>query len=148
MRGVLFVMGIALAQMTWRDLRPIYSPQALPSTEKPRLVEPRPFQVEWRVSPTVQTLYDKALWHNRYSATIPGYRIQVLATPVRAQADSTRFFLLENFTEQPIYMIYEAPLYKLRVGDFLDRKEALMWIDKYRSVFPGAFIVPDKVLRP
>lgn len=148
MKGILCIMGIALAQTTWRDLRPVYTPQPLPSGEKPRLVEPGSFQVEWRVSPPVQALYDKALWHNRTSATLPGYRIQVLATPVRAQADSVRLFLLENFAEQPIYMIYEAPLYKLRVGDFLDRREALVWLERYKLVFSGAFIVPDKVLRP
>lgn len=148
MRGVCFLVGALFAQTTWRDLRPAYTPLALPSAERPRLADPRSFRVEWRTSPAVQALYEKALLRSRSTATIPGYRIQVLATSVRAEADSVRFFLLENFIEQPVYMIYEAPLYKLRVGDFLERKEALLWLDKYRQTFSGAFIVPDKVLRP
>lgn len=134
--------------MTWRDLRPVYRPQALPSAEMPRRAEPAPFQVEWRTSPTVQALYDKILQQNRTASTVPGYRIQLLATSIRAEADSMRFFVMENFSDLPIYMLYEAPLYKLRVGDFLDRKEAAPWLERYQRIFPGAFIVPDKVMRP
>lgn len=148
MRYLLLSLGLGWAQMSWRELRPIYLPQSLPSTEVPRRVDPGPFQVEWRTSPTVQALYDKVLQQNRTAITVPGYRIQLLTTSVRAEADSVRFFLMENFSELPLYMLYEAPLYKLRVGDFLDRKEAALWLERYQRMFPGAFIVPDKVMRP
>ncbi|MCX7607374.1 MAG: SPOR domain-containing protein [Bacteroidia bacterium] len=140
--------SLLLAQNTWQDLRPQFTSQALISAERPRLREPAPFQVEWRASPPVQNLYEKVLQNLRSATTLPGYRIQVLTTTSRQAADSLRFHLLETFITTGIYMIYESPSYKIRVGDFLDRKEAEAWLERHGREFPGAFIVPDKVLRP
>ncbi|MCS6894823.1 MAG: SPOR domain-containing protein [Bacteroidia bacterium] len=142
------IVGLVIAQEPWKALRPIYTPKPLPSAEKPRRFEPAPARIIWAPSPAAQALYEKVLQQTHSAATLPGYRIQILATSVRAEADSVRFFFLENFTEQSIHMVYEAPLYKLRIGDFLERREAERWLERYRRIFPGAFIVPDKVLRP
>ncbi|MEN3040141.1 MAG: SPOR domain-containing protein [Bacteroidia bacterium] len=143
-----FFLSVAIAQESWKAFRPVYTPAPLPSAESPRQGVPGPTRIVWVPSPAAQALYEKVQQQNRTATTLPGYRIQLLVTSIRAEADSVRFFLLENFTGQPVHMIYEAPLYKLRIGDFLERKEAERWLEKYRKVFPGAFIVPDKVFRP
>ncbi|MEN2992270.1 MAG: SPOR domain-containing protein [Bacteroidia bacterium] len=142
------LLALGWSQQPWDTFRPKYRPTPLPSAELPRLGEPRPFEVRWQTSPTLQNLYDKVLHFNRTASTLPGYRIQVLTTPSRKIADSLRFFLLENYPQHSVYMLYEPPNYKLRVGDFLDRREAEEWLEHYRKDFSGAFVVPDKVLRP
>ncbi|MCX8111700.1 MAG: SPOR domain-containing protein [Bacteroidia bacterium] len=148
MKYLTWCVSLLFAQDQWKSFRPFYPSAILYSSEIPRLAEPAPIRVEWKVAPSAQSLYDKVLQYNRTAVTVPGYRIQLITTAVRAEADSMRFFLLENYPEQSVYMLYEAPLYKLRVGDFLDRKEAEVWLERYRQVFSGAFIVPDKILRP
>ncbi|MCS7152407.1 MAG: SPOR domain-containing protein [Bacteroidia bacterium] len=140
-------VGVLLGQEQWKAFRPNYPSPVLISSEVPRR-EPGPIQVQWKPSPSAQALYEKVLQQNRTAVLVPGYRIQVVATSVRAEADSVRFFLLENFPEQSVYMIYEVPLFKVRAGDFLERREAEMWLQRYKQAFPGAFIVPDKVMKP
>jgi hypothetical protein len=73
--------------------------------------------------------------------------VQILTTERRAEADSVRFFVMETFPELPVYRLYEAPVYKIRVGDFLDKREAEHWANVLNPHFPGAFVVPDKILR-
>ncbi|MCS7296730.1 MAG: SPOR domain-containing protein [Bacteroidia bacterium] len=120
----------------------------LPSSEQPRLVESHPIRVEWRPSPLTRRLYEKVRQQYQTASTLPGFRVQLAATPSRAVADSLRFYVLENFASVSVYMFYDPPLYKVRAGDFLAREEAEAWLEQYRKVFPGAFIVPDRVFRP
>lgn len=144
----LCLLGILLAQQSWRDLRPSSSGEPLPSAEKPRQADPVPIRPIWKPSPSAAHLYERVVEQNRSASTLPGYRIQVFATSIRAEADSMRFYLLENYTDISVYMLYEPPIYKLRLGDFLNRKEAEQWLERCKRKFPGAFIVPDKVMRP
>ena len=57
------------------------------------------------------------------AAEIEGFRVQVFATLNRKKVDELQETLLLNYEEKS-YIIFEAPNYKLRMGDFLDRKNA------------------------
>jgi hypothetical protein len=41
-----------------------------------------------------------------------------------------------------------VPIYRVRVGDFVDKAEANRWLEILRYEFRGAFIVPDQVMKP
>ena len=76
---------------------------------------------------------------------IEGFRVQVFATQDRNRADELQDELKIKFNEN-IYIIFEAPNYKLRVGDFLDRDDAeLMRMKLVSSDFPSAWIVRTKI---
>ncbi|MCS7188484.1 MAG: SPOR domain-containing protein [Bacteroidia bacterium] len=137
-----------LAQPNWVRFRPTYTDKPLLSAEKPRLRDPGAFEVVWKPNPSVRTLREKVLHTFRTASTLPGYRIQVIATPNRSEADSLRLFIMESYPGIGVYRFYEPPLYKLRIGDFLTKKEAEDWLERYGRAFSGAFIVPDKVLKP
>ncbi len=80
--------------------------------------------------------------------TIPGFRVQILTTQnlseaigVKAKADS----LLPGYN---IYIVYDSPYYKVRVGDFRARYEANQAVPFISSHgFPSAWLVPDNVFR-
>ena len=76
---------------------------------------------------------------------IEGFRVQVFATQDRNRADQLQEELMIKFNEK-IYIIFEAPNYKLRVGDFLDRDDAeLMRMKLVSSDFPSSWIVRTKI---
>ena len=52
-----------------------------------------------------------------------GYRIQIFESTVSsiARAEAKRF---QNILSDSVYIDFEAPLYKLRIGNFIDRKNA------------------------
>jgi hypothetical protein len=53
-----------------------------------------------------------------------GYRLQVLNTRSRDEAFKTKAMLLENFPNQKVYILYQAPYFKVRAGNFINRAEA------------------------
>ncbi len=75
-----------------------------------------------------------------------GFRIQVLSTSDRTKAFAVKAELLSKFPEHKTYTLFQAPSFRVRIGNFLKREDA----DKFRKVlsklYPGgAFIVPDVI---
>ena len=52
-----------------------------------------------------------------------GYRVQVLATRYFERADSLAV-IMKNTIRDSVYVDFDAPNYKVRVGDFIDRDSA------------------------
>jgi hypothetical protein len=77
---------------------------------------------------------------------ISGFRVQVYLSE---DIDSAKtFFSLINpkLEREWVYMVYDAPLYKIRVGDFQDRVDATeMLTTLVQMGFTNAWLVPDKV---
>ena len=77
---------------------------------------------------------------------IKGFRIQITSTSSRDQAFNAKAAVQSKFPDQKVYTTYQAPLFKVRVGDFLKREDA----EKYRklmlTIFPtGMYVVEDVV---
>ena len=52
-----------------------------------------------------------------------GYRVQVLATRYFERAESLAV-IMKNTVSDSVYVDFEAPDYKVRIGDFIDRDSA------------------------
>lgn len=80
--------------------------------------------------------------------TVQGYRVQLIATSEYDQAINLRNELNIKYPDLWIYTMYDAPLYKLRAGDFSNRAEAKMFLDKIQSDgYRKAWIVPDRIVK-
>ena len=76
---------------------------------------------------------------------IEGFRVQIFATQDRNKADQLQKELALKFDEK-IYIIFEAPNYKLRIGDFLDRNDAeILRMRLVSSDFPSSWIVRTRI---
>ena len=53
-----------------------------------------------------------------------GYRLQVLNTRSRDDAFKIKASLLENFPGEKVYVLYQSPYFKVRVGNFVNRDDA------------------------
>ena len=56
--------------------------------------------------------------------TTDGYRVQVLSTDDIDEANQIRAEIYEKTTRKEVYIIFEPPFYKVKVGDFLSKVEA------------------------
>lgn len=80
--------------------------------------------------------------------TLQGFRVQLLATNMFEEANATRNTVTQLFPDLWIYLVFEAPTYKIRAGDFSNRAEAKPLLDQFKAQgFRNAWIVPDKVIR-
>ena len=69
-----------------------------------------------------------------------GYRIQVFASSDKAAAEKVKQEV-GVASGVSVYVEYEEGLYKVRVGDFLERKEAAEARQKLVGTYPGSWIV-------
>lgn len=86
--------------------------------------------------------------------TVSGYRIQISSHRERAEANLALQETIEwwNLTREdedpsvaPIYMDWEQPYWKIRVGNFTSRQAANRLLTEVRKQFEGAFVVPSEV---
>jgi len=79
--------------------------------------------------------------------TVQGFRVQLLATSDEEMAREEKKRAVFKF-EDKVYLIFDAPMYKIRVGDCLTRKEAEELKKQAVSQgFTDAWIVPSQVVR-
>jgi hypothetical protein len=77
---------------------------------------------------------------------VNGYRIQLLATKDENQANDMKKQAILKF-QDVVYLVFEAPYYRIRVGDCISEKDAKTLRDEaVRRGFPDAWIVPSKVI--
>ena len=88
-----------------------------------KLIDPEP---KWPIisSPlNSQNLFNDKVLIDSTQIVIEGYRVQVLATKQLAKAEKLQKDL-SSILNQKIYIVFEAPNYKVRVGNFIDRNKA------------------------
>lgn len=93
--------------------------------------------------------------HKRLSeGALQGYRIQIYrgsgqSARNEVEENQQRFIqTFKNFDSRAIYATYEAPYFKLRVGDFRNKNEAFEYLAKIKQVFPNAYIVNSSINFP
>lgn len=80
--------------------------------------------------------------------SVQGFRIQVFASNNYDEAAAVRNTLNIELPTQWVYMVYDAPTYKVRVGDFTNRADANLAIDGFiEKGYKGAWVVPERVIR-
>lgn len=102
--------------------------------------------------PRLETLTAKQIAINKVtinmtsSGLFRGYRLQVLSTRSREEAFKTKATLLRNFPDQKVYILYQSPYFKVRVGNFINRNDAESFskqIGNYLS--QPAYVVDDLI---
>jgi hypothetical protein len=94
------------------------------------------------------TLVQKNIEKHKTEQTRDGFRIQLFSGTERNNANSLRNKFKTDYPDVPIYLIYQQPYYKLRVGDFRNKIEAHQFFLKIESFYEQLLIIPDKVNLP
>jgi SPOR domain len=77
---------------------------------------------------------------------IAGYRLQVINTSDRNAAISAKTKIYQLYPELKAYLLYQAPYFRLRVGNFKDKDEAEDYRKSLSKEFPNSvFLVRDTV---
>lgn len=95
--------------------------------------------------PRVDTLVSRYAQVHHKKASISGFRIQIAAGSNRTSIYKIKSEFYTLFPEIKQYLIYQAPNFKLRVGDYRTRLEAYKDLQKLLPMFRGAFIIPDEI---
>jgi hypothetical protein len=75
-----------------------------------------------------------------------GYRLLVINTNKRDEAVEAKTKVYTFFPELKSYLIYQSPYFKLKVGNFKERKDAEEYRERLQKYFPkGVFIMNDTI---
>lgn len=75
---------------------------------------------------------------------MPGFRVQVMNTPDRTKVFAAKAKVYQEFPDLKPYLLYQAPNYKLKVGNFRTQEEAEEMQKQLERFFPtGLYVVRD-----
>jgi hypothetical protein len=78
--------------------------------------------------------------------TDKGFRILIISTSSRDEALSAKTKVYTYFPELKAYLWHQSPYYKVKAGNFKDRKDAETYQKKLNVYFPkGVFIMNDTI---
>lgn len=88
---------------------------------------------------------------NEQATGFNGYRVQLYSgsgTQARQDANNLRAEYMGMYPNTPAYLIYQAPNFKVRVGDFRTELDAIRLQRELAYQYPAAFVVRDLIKFP
>lgn len=104
-------------------------------------------EVQLNEDPKISQLFRNWTNGNRSNPKVEGWRIQIMATPDRKQAEDARNRFRTNYPDVPAEWEHEKPYYKLRVGAFRSRLEAQAFLETLTE-YAGAYPAKDANIHP
>jgi hypothetical protein len=98
----------------------------------------------------VSSLVEKHIYLNEKQKII-GWRIQIFfdsGNNSKSRAFSKKGVFMAMYPDVSVYLMFQSPYYKVRVGDFRTRMDAEGFKQKLLGTFPDAFVVKDEIRPP
>ncbi len=157
--------------------RPLADPTPNAENSVEEDFDPRPFDEDWPVPASIiehdipEDLLkeENSTSGSQKARSRNGYRVQLYVGLSQSQAkkvfneaynwwttvghdislttDSTDLAAHKDQIQAPIYLDYEQPNYKVRMGNFVSREEAKEFTPHLEGSFKGYFIAPSRILR-
>ena len=152
---LLWVIGLS-AQELYLDTMPVDTLQVdtlQEDTLHTFILDAMPNVVVYQDSAITLLLEDKSYDRQRGQRRVSGFRVQVYASNTPQVAKNEALDLHEALSSQvsmAVYVISEPPFWKVRLGDFLTREEAIDYKNQLNVLFPhlqgSTYVVPDQVI--
>lgn len=125
-----------------------------------QVIFPEEYQIENKQEDLYQTLsidkdyrLDKMVnWHiqnNKRREGIEGYRVEIFfSTNNRESALDKKVEFLEQYPEYNVYVLFISPNFRVRVGDFRTKNEAVKLFKMIEKDYSAAFVVRDNINFP
>jgi hypothetical protein len=108
-------------------------------------------RIQFFQNDSLHNLVLKHIASNRRKSGIPGYRIRIFSDVGKgarknSEKAKTRFY--EKHPDIPVYRTYDSPYFKVYIGNFRTKMEAIKCLKRIKHEYPGAFVVPDRIKYP
>lgn len=99
----------------------------------------------------IDSLVQLHIAYNEVFAVMPGYRIQIFmesGNEALNTAEEAKETFIEKYNQTPAYLIFSAPYYRVRVGDFRTRLQAEKFLQEINRHYPNAWVIKDDINFP
>ena len=97
------------------------------------------------VNKKLDAILDTIAMRNKSVKFVNGFRIQIYVGNDRKSADDAKIYTYQRYPEIFPYLSYQQPIYKVKIGDFLNRMDAERYYSDIKELYPSAMILPDRV---
>ena len=97
------------------------------------------------VNKKLDAILDTIAMRNKNVKFTNGFRIQIYVGNDRKSADDAKIYTYQKYPEIFPYLSYQQPIYKVKIGDFLNRMDAERYYSDIKDLYPSAMILPDRV---
>jgi hypothetical protein len=104
-------------------------------------------EVQLNEDPGVSKVCSAWVNQNRSNPRVAGWRVQIMASTDRVQVEEAHGRFRLRYPDIPASWIQEKPYYKLRVGAFRTKQEALTFIETLPD-YAGAYPTKDTAIHP
>lgn len=108
-------------------------------------------QVRINQPEVITRMLDSYLLQNAARPGMHGFRVRIfydLGQQSRTNSIEIQNIFLESHPGMPIYRTFDSPYYKVSVGDFRTRDEALKFLKSISKQYPKAFVVNEWINFP
>jgi hypothetical protein len=94
----------------------------------------------------ISTLVAKHIAFNEKRESIRGFRVQIFfdsGNNSKSRAITAMNEFKAKYSETGVYLMFQEPNFKVRVGDFRTRMDAQRFLHKIADDYPNAFVVID-----
>jgi hypothetical protein len=135
--------GLSQSNVVWDSL---YSAE---NTEVVKVPKPVYAGSSHEVTEQLDQFLDSLASRDLKSTRISGYRILLYSGNEREEATKAREHAYRVFQKADLYTKYQAPTFKVSLGDFYERLDAFIALKKLEATFPQAVVVQEIVnLKP
>lgn len=130
-----------------RDSAGVFPAQAVTDTVPPfdRLMESLSGSV--RMTPSVRSLLEEQVKRNA-GRSVTGYRLRIFfdnRQTARKVSEEVALDFVTRYPDVPVYRSYVNPYFKVTVGDFRTKSDALQFMERIRRDYPSAFLVREVI---
>jgi hypothetical protein len=101
-------------------------------------------------TPAMRTALNRYIGSNS-GKKLQGYRIRVFydnSPQARTRSESVAAYVRNQFPNIGVYRTFESPNYKVTVGDFRTKDEALKIYMILKNIYPTAYIIKENINYP
>ncbi len=143
--SILLLLSLSLVAFSQRDGRGVRQDDVLENLKEK--------EMDGTLTIYLDTLleenYTKHLIQNSKTRGIAGYRIRIFSDNGRGAKDrqkEARANFLSLYSDVDAYTRYEGSYYKIYIGDFRTKSEAILLLGRIKRKFPDAFVVEDNIV--
>jgi hypothetical protein len=108
-------------------------------------------KINSKQDPDLVELVNLHIRKNQQGGTMPGFRVEIFFSSelnARQKAQNIKNDFLAAYPNYNVYITYISPDFKVRIGNFRTKNEALKVVNEIKVQFPKAFVVPDLIELP
>ena len=154
MNGVdknIIAVGLALILMVLGCPTKSYAQEAVGIIDQLQQFNPEKGSITVKQDKKVSHLLNAYYIQNASKPGMQGFRIRIfidLDQSSRTKSEEVMNAFMEHFPGMAIYRTFDSPYYKVSVGDFRTRDEAIRMQNQLNWKYPKAFIIPEWINFP